>query len=388
MKKKFTDFLFHKKRLKLYKSAFNLMLLMKKNLSFLLLSLLPLSAYSSQRFQAYTDAVYLRFYETCDSSRISQSQVIGSNTIDFHEQKIDPTFGLSAGFIYNSPFARTQMKLSGLFFQTTGRDRSHYYPGIVVDGFGDFLEASSTFVQLNAALYQPYYGFNGANQPPFQSEGIGLVVDTNNKLYFNQIDLTFAPTFCLNKVIDLLPVWGISSLISDYKNNMMTYVQDSAGLINDYLALSYENTLKNSNKGIGPNIGVGLHVRLTKFLDFDILGLGRFMWANQKASVKTCFDVAEITPFDPEIKPTDVILHQNRHAVQANYTFYANLNAKIPVKKTMQFGLTLGYRLEYLPNYFTVMNRFHSTGESIATQTLDGIDLSMQGLTAGAFINF
>lgn len=365
---------------------------MNKNISFLLLSLAPLAAFSSPKFQAYADAVYLRFYQTCDASRLSESQNLESNTIHVHAQKIDPTWGLTAGFSYDSPFVNLQMKLSGLFFQSTGRDRSHYYPGIVTDSAGSFVSASSTSIRLNAALYPNYYGFSNTTQPRFQTEGIGILVDTNNRLVFNQIDLTFAPRFTLNKVFDLLAVCGASGLISNYKNDMMTYMQDSSGLISDYLAIPFNNNLKNKFNGIGPNVGLGFHINITKFLDFDILGLGRFMWGNKKASLQTSFDIAEINPGIPIQKPTDVTLHQDRNTLQANYTFYANLNAKIPVKENMQFGLTLGYRLEYLPSYFTVMDRFHTATRNevfgIATQTLDGIDLSMQGLTCGAFLNF
>ena len=369
------------------------MMPMNKNLFFLFTSMAPICFFATERFQAYADACYLRFYSSNDASKVSQEQNNSGINIRFHGQEFEPTWGLVAGFSYDSPFADLQMKLSGFLFKNSTRYRSHYYPGITLDSGGDFSNVSSIYSNFNAALYPTYYGFNLSIAPPSEVVGVGIAIDENNQLNFNQIDLTFAPRFSFNKVFDLLPFAGFSGLFSYFNNSSVTYIQDSAGIVENYLAIPFKNTLNNQFKGFGPNVGLAFKVNITQFLDFDILGSCRFMWGQKQAYLKSQFDVAEVVAYTPTATPTYAKLSQNRHAVQSDYTFYAGLNAKIPVKQSMQFGLTLGYRFEYLPNFYTAINRYEFYQDSLnnygkSAQTMDGIDLSMQGLTAGAFINF
>jgi len=359
---------------------------MKKLIPFFMLSCLSLQA--KERVTASIDAVYLTFYGSHDSLRLScfENELNPSSTysnVQLNNTTYDPTWGIQGLIGYQAEYCNLFSRLQGFFFKNHFRPRTQMYPGVgyannYALALADNLFNDTAFV-IQPTSTQIYQGDNPSNFDEGNFPN-GVMVDGECHQAFNSLDLNIAPLFTLNKVIKIRPIFGFGGLISNFTNSYQLYVQQGSVPLNQTIDLLVQNQYETYQKfnGFGPETGFDFMIGITERFSLDLNATFRWLWGNKQTQT------TEYYPFDfsgNQVNNSGV-LYRDGTLCQSDYIFNAKLNAEFPLNQNKQhFGLSLGYRFEILPKFFT-----YAIDQTAAPD--EGYDFMMQGLTAGAFYKF
>jgi Legionella pneumophila major outer membrane protein precursor len=355
---------------------------MKKVLPLLMLSCVHLMA--SDRVSVSLDAVYLKFYTSHDATRLSVDYESNANSslysINLHNIKYEPTWGIQGAISYKANYCDLVSKLQGFFFKNSSRPRTHMYPGRGYENnqqvalSNDY--ASMTNLNINPLSTDAYAG---DSLDPFAD---GIMIDSWSHMAFNSLDLSIAPEFKLSKMFLLRPLIGLGGLIFNNHNYFKSYVQQGTNPVDTYLSSGFlvESRSEQSIKfnSIGPEIGFDAGLKFHKYLSLDVNATFRFLFGNKQTMAKQSY------PFDSTAAYVDFSGRKSKNAFtcQGDYVLNMKLDGYIPCHKDKHMiGLSLGYKLELLPKLFTYAVDTRAGND-------EGVDFMFQGLTAGAFYKF
>jgi len=349
--------------------------------------LTSLSLCSMERWSSSVEGVYLRFYNSHDGYRFSNAVEDSTYTINLFNTPYSPTWGIQGYVGYKSNLGDLLTRLSGFFFKDNCRPRTHMYPGLGYENSYVMGESSANSTNLNftpltlLGKYNDYQGSLVGNNPLGGLRVGGVMIDQYFQDNFNSLDFSMAPELKLKPFLILRPLMGIGGLITNFKQSYTKYTQQGTFPIpgsTAYLLVQSQYSSQTQFNAIGPELGMDLLFNLSKNLYFDINATFRWLWGNKKSNLKESY----LYDVSGSIVNSQGSLQRNATVCQADYVFNAKFCAQALLKnETQALGVTMGYKFEILPQFFTLAYSQSALPDA-------GVDFMLQGLTVGTFYKF